>query len=69
MKIPEAIQLKNRPKELILSKADFRTILFRTQLAEYYRKEASIYKSDRDQMDYIQFIIRELEFGYNKYLK
>ncbi|TGM59507.1 hypothetical protein EHQ94_09975 [Leptospira meyeri] len=69
MKIPEAIQLKNRPKELVLSKADFRTILFRTQLAEYYRKEASIYKSDRDQMDYIQFIIRELEFGYNKYLK
>ncbi|TGL87361.1 hypothetical protein EHQ68_12495 [Leptospira congkakensis] len=69
MKIPEAIQLKNRPKELIISKADFRTILFRTQLAEYYRKEASIYKSDRDQMDYIQFIIRELEFGYNKYLK
>ncbi|MBM9592118.1 hypothetical protein JWG41_16850 [Leptospira sp. 201903075] len=69
MKIPEAIQLKNRPRELIISKADFRTILFRTQLAEYYRKEASIYKSDRDQMDYIQFIIRELEFGYNKYLK
>lgn len=69
MKIPEAIQLKNRPRELILSKSDFRTILFRTQLAEYYRKEASIYKSDRDQMDYIQFIIRELEFGYNKYLK
>lgn len=69
MKIPEALQLKNRPKELILSKADFRTILFRTQLAEYYRKEASIYKSDRDQMDYIQFIIRELEFGYNKYIK
>ncbi|TGM61287.1 hypothetical protein [Leptospira vanthielii] len=69
MKIPDALQLKNRPKELILSKADFRTILFRTQLAEYYRKEASIYKSDRDQMDYIQFIIRELEFGYNKYLK
>lgn len=69
MKIPEAIQLKNRSKELILSKADFRTILFRTQLAEYYRKEASLYKSDRDQMDYIQFIIRELEFGYNKYLK
>lgn len=69
IKIPEAIQLKNRSKELILSKADFRTILFRTQLAEYYRKEASLYKSDRDQMDYIQFIIRELEFGYNKYLK
>lgn len=69
MKIPEAIQLKNRSKELILSKSDFRTILFRTQLAEYYRKEASLYKSDRDQMDYIQFIIRELEFGYNKYLK
>ncbi|MGE8722200.1 hypothetical protein ACO2KH_12770 [Leptospira terpstrae] len=69
LKIPEALQLKNRPKELILSKADFRTILFRTQLAEYYRKEASIYKSDRDQMDYIQFIIRELEFGYNKYIK
>lgn len=69
MKIPEAIQLKNRSKELIISKADFRTILFRTQLAEYYRKEASLYKSDRDQMDYIQFIIRELEFGYNKYLK
>lgn len=69
MKIPEALQLKNRSKELILSKADFRTILFRTQLAEYYRKEASLYKSDRDQMDYIQFIIRELEFGYNKYLK
>ncbi|TGM04910.1 hypothetical protein [Leptospira jelokensis] len=69
MKIPEAIQLKNRSKELILSKADFRTILFRTQLAEYYRKEASLYKSDRDQMDYLQFIIRELEFGYNKYLK
>lgn len=69
IKIPDALQLKNRPKELILAKADFRTILFRTQLAEYYRKEASIYKSDRDQMDYIQFIIRELEFGYNKYLK
>ncbi|TGK52296.1 CPBP family intramembrane glutamic endopeptidase [Leptospira bouyouniensis] len=69
IKIPEAIQLKNRSKELILSKSDFRTILFRTQLAEYYRKEASLYKSDRDQMDYIQFIIRELEFGYNKYLK
>ncbi|MCG6150205.1 hypothetical protein LFX15_18050 [Leptospira levettii] len=69
IKIPDAIQLKNRSKELILSKADFRTILFRTQLAEYYRKEASLYKSDRDQMDYIQFIIRELEFGYNKYLK
>lgn len=69
MKIPEPIQLKNRSKELILSKSDFRTILFRTQLAEYYRKEASLYKSDRDQMDYIQFIIRELEFGYNKYIK
>ncbi|MDF3819164.1 hypothetical protein P3G55_04605 [Leptospira sp. 96542] len=69
IKIPEVLQVKGRTREIILPKSDFKTILFRTQLAEYYRKEAGLFKSDRDQMDYLQFIIRELEFGYNKYIK
>jgi hypothetical protein len=69
IKIPEALLLKGRSKELIMNKSDFRTVLFRTQVAEYYRKEAGLYKNDRDHLDYIQFIIREIEFGYNKYIK
>lgn len=69
IKIPEALIVKGRSKELIVNRSDFRTVLFRTQLADYYRKEVGLYKNDRDQLDYLQFIIRELEFGYNKYIK
>ncbi|TGN18758.1 hypothetical protein [Leptospira idonii] len=69
IRVPNSIQVRNRPKELIVSKADFKTPLCREKLAENYRKEANLYKSDREVMEYINYMIKEIEFGYSKYLK
>ncbi|TGN09392.1 hypothetical protein [Leptospira ilyithenensis] len=69
VRIPEALQIKGRTKEIIVGKADLKTTLFRDNLAEYYRKEASAYHSDKDMVNYFNFVIREIELGYSKYIK
>jgi len=69
IRIPEALQVKGRNKEIIMSKADLKTTLFRDNLAEYYRKEAGVYQSDKDMLNYYNFVIREIEFGYSRYMK
>lgn len=69
IRIPENIQMKGRAREYILSKNDLKTLLFRDKLAEHFRKEASVYKNDPDMMSYLNFLIKEIEFGYAKYLK
>jgi hypothetical protein len=69
IKIPEEVQMKGKAREFIVSKNDLKTLLFRDKLSEHFRKEASIYKSDPDMMAYLNFIIKEIEFGYTKYTK
>jgi hypothetical protein len=69
IKVPEEVQIKGRSREFILSKNDLKTLFFRDKLAEHFRKEASVYKNDTDMMAYLNFLIKEIEFGYTKYTK
>ncbi len=69
IKVPEEIQMKGRSREFIVSKSDLKTLLFRDKLAEHFRKEASVYKNDPDMMSYLNYLIKEIEFGYAKYIK
>ncbi|GBF49917.1 hypothetical protein LPTSP4_14370 [Leptospira ryugenii] len=69
IRIPETLLVRGRSREFIVSKNDMKTVVFRDKLSEHFRKEASVYKSDPDMMAYLNFIIKEIDFGYTKYLK
>ncbi len=69
LKVPENIQMKGRSREFIFGRSDFKTLVFRDKLAEHFRKESSVYKNDPDMLTYLNFLIREIELGYTKYLK
>ncbi|MCZ8156945.1 MAG: hypothetical protein O9264_12530 [Leptospira sp.] len=69
IRVPENLLVKGRSKEYIISKNDLKTLVFRDKLADHFRKEASVYKADAGMMAYLNYLIKEIEFGYSKYVK
>jgi hypothetical protein len=66
--IPPEIVPTNKPASIIISKNDFKSSLYRSQLAEHYRKEAERNKGDKVLVKYYTFLINTLEVEYHKFL-
>ncbi|MDX1961343.1 MAG: hypothetical protein SFU98_22430 [Leptospiraceae bacterium] len=66
--IPQEIVPLGKPNVIIMSKADFKAPLTRTQLAEFYRTELDKNKIDKQMVKYFTFLINTLEIEYPKFL-
>ncbi|HMY66476.1 MAG TPA: hypothetical protein PK453_13865 [Leptospiraceae bacterium] len=66
--IPPEIVPLGMPAQVIVSKADFKSPLLRSQLSEHYRAEAEKVKLDKALLKYYTFLINTVELEYYKFL-
>jgi hypothetical protein len=66
--IPDNLVPKNKSSQLIISKADFKTPTFRTQLSEVYRESMEKNKMNKELVGYFKYLINVLEVEYHKFL-